>query len=416
MADRGWSSVLGYLRRTTGPPAEGAGDGRPLERFVAARDEPAFAALLERHGPMVWGVCRGTLPNAADAEDAFQATFLVLIRKAASIVRPERLGPWLYGVALRTARKARAAAARRRRHQAGRPPPAPSGPPRDDDLGPVLDEEVRRLPERLRAPFVLCALEGQTNEEAARQLGCPVGTVQSRLSRARGRLRARLTRRGWAPSVTVVAGSLAGAADAAVPPALVQSTLPNAVWAVAHPLAAGPISASVAVLTEGVIRAMFWEKAKMVGLVILALAVVGTGGGVASYRTAAPAPVAAVNLATAARPAPPPDRSHMKRLLREELEAARVVNRTRDREYLAGRVWSDSVYEWSRRVLEIELKLSETKGDRIIAYERHLKSMQDLEKINKDRFGAGRISQPEMAATKVYRLEAEIWLEEARAR
>src|SRR5262249_17501866 len=148
-------------------------------------DEAAFTALVNRHGPMVLGVCRRVLRPAHDADDAFQATLLVLLRKARPLRRPELLGNWLYGVAHRTALKARTLAAKRRArerpvvdHLAGAPSPTAAW----GDVRPVLDEEVSRLPAKYRAPVVLCYLEGKTNEEAARLLGCPTGTVFSRLA------------------------------------------------------------------------------------------------------------------------------------------------------------------------------------------------------------------------------------------
>jgi RNA polymerase sigma-70 factor (ECF subfamily) len=174
---------------------EEAGDGELLERFRLRRDEASFAALVRRHGPMVLGVCSRILGNAHDAEDAFQVTFLVLAKKAGSLARPDLLANWLYGVAYRTARKARGRALRQGEHERqaevmARAQPDPQEPARE--LREVLDEELNRLPEKYRAPLVLCYLEGKTNEEAARQLGWPVGSMSARLARGRGLLRARL--------------------------------------------------------------------------------------------------------------------------------------------------------------------------------------------------------------------------------
>src|SRR5262249_22929983 len=153
--------------------------------------EAAFEALVVRHGPMVWGVCRRTLRDPNDAEDAFQATFLVLARKAPSIAHRELVANWLFAVARKTAVRARAMAFRRwSREQlvATMPEPEPTGDDRTNDLLALLDEEVSRLPRKYRAPVVLCELEGKTHQEAASQLGCPVGTVSSRLSRGRAML------------------------------------------------------------------------------------------------------------------------------------------------------------------------------------------------------------------------------------
>src|SRR5262245_42272527 len=172
-------------------------DGQLLERFVSCREEAALAALVRRHGAMVWGVCRRVLGNYHDAEDAFQATFLVLVRKAASVVPREMVANWLHGVARQTALKARATAAKRKdreRQVAEMPEPtaAEQGPWRD--LRPLLDEALRRLPARYRAVIVLCDLQALTRQEAARQLGVPEGTVAGWLARARTMLAKRLTR------------------------------------------------------------------------------------------------------------------------------------------------------------------------------------------------------------------------------
>src|SRR5262249_55629286 len=154
-------------------------------------EEEAFRALLGRHGPMVLGVCRRLLRDPHAVEDAFQATFLVLLRRAASIARPELLGNWLYGVAYRVAARARQQAGRRARRDGPLPEDLPAAPDEDPawrELRPLLDAEIARLRERYRQPVVLCYLEGRTCEEAGRLLGCPAGTVKSRLSRARDQL------------------------------------------------------------------------------------------------------------------------------------------------------------------------------------------------------------------------------------
>src|SRR5262249_34111246 len=161
-----------------------ATDRQLLQRFASGHDETAFTALVGRHGPMVLGVCRRVLHSIHDAEDAFQATFLVLARKAGSVRQPDALGNWLYGVAYRTALEARTRAAKRRareRELAEEPPVEPGGAIDWSDLRAVLDGEVNRLPDKYRSPFVLCYLEGRTNEEAARLLRCPKGTILSRL-------------------------------------------------------------------------------------------------------------------------------------------------------------------------------------------------------------------------------------------
>src|SRR5260370_1081955 len=171
-------------------------DGQLMEWYLAQRDEVAFEALVRRHGPMVLGVCRRVLGNAHDAEDAFQATFLVLVRKAPSVRPRERVGNWLYGVAYRTALEARTSAARRRFKERKMSRPEAAAQDVWQDVRPGLDQELNGLPENYRIAVVLCDLEGKTRKEAALQLGWPEGTVAGRLARARALLARRLVRQG----------------------------------------------------------------------------------------------------------------------------------------------------------------------------------------------------------------------------
>jgi RNA polymerase sigma factor (sigma-70 family) len=227
----------------------GVSDAQLLESFLANHDETAFTALVRRHGPMVLAVCRRLLPNPHDAEDAFQATFLVLVRKAASLRRPQQLGNWLYGVAYRTALKARATAARRRSRERPLVDVPKEGPVAElvwRELRPLLDEELARLPDKYRTPVVLCCLEGVSKREAARQLGWPEGTLSTRLHQARELLRQRLTRRGLTLSSGVVAAALTqSAAPAAVPVSLTTLTAKAAALVAAKQTAAA-ISPQVA--------------------------------------------------------------------------------------------------------------------------------------------------------------------------
>lgn len=202
-------------------------DGQLLARFFEGRDESAFALIIDRYGPLVYGVCRRILADATDAEDAFQATFLVLVRKGAALRDPGRLSSWLYGVACRTARKARAKAALRTKSER-QASEMPTKSDRDDmtysELQAVLDEEIAKLPEKYALPLVLCYLEGKTNAEAARQLGWPEGSISRRLSRARELLRSRLARRGLALSAALITAVFAGPSSAAVPRELLSLT------------------------------------------------------------------------------------------------------------------------------------------------------------------------------------------------
>src|SRR5215831_2005512 len=196
----------------------GLTDGELLGRFVAARDEAAFEALVHRHGPMVFGVCRRLLGNGHDAEDAFQATFLILARKATSVVKRDAIGSWLFAVAQRTARETRAVRARRRarERQVDEMPHPAVGPAEPEDWRPLLDREVARLPQKYREAVVLYYLEGWPHREAASKLGVPEGTLSSRLVKARRLLARRLGRSGLALSgaaLTTLLGE--GAAKAA---------------------------------------------------------------------------------------------------------------------------------------------------------------------------------------------------------
>jgi RNA polymerase sigma factor (sigma-70 family) len=287
MARETAAAILDPLRRLiTRQNGSALSDAQLLENFVIRRDEPSFEVLVWRHGAMVLAVCQRVLRDAHEAEDAFQATFLVFARKAASIGRGEVVAAWLYKVAYRVSLRLRGAAAKRAAPGAPTdelPAPELAGDADWHDLRPVLDDEIARLPEKYRAPFVLCYLEGRTNEEAATQLGCPKGTVLSRLSRGRERLRARLARRGVALSATAFALTLSqNAASASVPAALVSPTVGAAVPFAAGTAAAELVPAHVAALTEGMLKTMtLFLKAKITAAV-LALAVLGTGLAVAA--------------------------------------------------------------------------------------------------------------------------------------
>jgi RNA polymerase sigma factor (sigma-70 family) len=296
--------VLDQLRRnvlsTNGMSA--LSDGQLLERYIAEGDESAFAALVGRHGPMIMGVCRRMLGNAADAEDAFQASFLVLVRRARTIVPRELVGNWLYGVAYHTARKARESAVlrREREHEAG----LHHRHAATDGLGrlrEVLDAGLRSLPERYRAAVVLCDLEGKSRKEVAGQLGWPEGTVASRLSRGRDLLARRLKGHGLMFSASALAALLAeGAALARVPAPLVTSTLKSAAaYAAGAVAAAGIVPGGVVALTEGVLKAMWMTKLKIAAVVMLTVGFAGAGvfghlsmatGQVSSETKAAPGP------------------------------------------------------------------------------------------------------------------------------
>jgi RNA polymerase sigma factor (sigma-70 family) len=240
------TSVLRHLRMFSEPEARDLSDGELLERFRSQREEAALALLVQRHGPMVLGVCRRLLREAHAAEDAFQATFLILLRKAWAIRKLDSVASWLHGVARWVALKARCRAARihaLERRYGARPRCGPSGEAAWNELCAVLDEELDALPEKYRAPLVLCGLEGKTQEQAARDLNCPRISLSSRLSRARALLQERLARRGITPGAAVLGGVLTEDTRASVS---AQLTLATVQAATAH--AASGASANVALL------------------------------------------------------------------------------------------------------------------------------------------------------------------------
>ncbi len=284
------NGLLPHLRRIVlAHDLAGLPDAQLLNRFQTNRDEEAFAALVRRHGPMVLAVGRRLLASPFDVDDAFQATFLVLVRKAGSIRRPEQLGNWLYGVAYRTALKARTRFARQRAmEQPLIDVPAPDAVAEVvwRELRPILDAEQHRLPDRLRIPVVLCYLQGRTKRQAALQLGLPEGTVSSRLHEARARLRRRLAHRGLELSAGTLAIVLThGTAAATLPPALAATTAKSAsVFAVG---VSSTLSVSVLSLAQGVLGVMTMTKLKVITAVLIAVSVIGAGVGGLVYRTQA---------------------------------------------------------------------------------------------------------------------------------
>lgn len=404
-----------------------------LERFVLQHDEAAFEALVARHGPMVMGVCRQWLRDPSDAEDAFQATFLVLVRKAGSLRDCALLGNWLYGVAYRVSLRARAESAKRRsRETASADDRVDPQEPGSQERYPWLYEEVNRLPEKYRAPIVLCYLEGRTHEEAAEQLCWPVGTVKGRLARARALLRSRLSRRGLAPSVGVLTAALSRGGLAAVPVPLIESTVHAASGlAAAKGVAAGLIPAQVALLMEGVSHAMFLSKLKLVAASVVIAGLVTTSAGVIARQTPgagseyeegersavgsngplkSAGPRETVTLpnrllgeAISGQGSPKTDQEHIgldgKPIDRNEeeipLDAQRDDPRIRAAlarqalDWIAARrtngqeVTPESEYErllrlseWSLRLFEAERQASATKSDRVAAAEAHLARMK----------------------------------------
>jgi RNA polymerase sigma factor (sigma-70 family) len=273
MAKRELRGVAEFLHRVAVPCANAICDGQLLSRYVTHRDDAAFTLLLQRHGPMVLAVCRRLLRRSDDVEDAFQATFLVLARRASSIDRPQQLASWLYGVAYRTALKARSLIARRHARELPLGDTDPIGPsdPVWHGITDLLDEEINRLPHKYRNAFILCYLQGMTTAEAGKELHCPRGTVLSRLAWARQRLCNRLTSRGVAISTVVLTTVLTDRACCAPSFALLEATH-SAVLAFTTNTPVAISVATPAALATGVLRSMMLSKYKMVALVLLSLA------------------------------------------------------------------------------------------------------------------------------------------------
>jgi RNA polymerase sigma factor (sigma-70 family) len=298
MAATGLAGTLGAVFEQV-RDAVGGADGELLARYRTRRDEDAFGSLVRRHGPMVLGVCRRVLRDAHAADDAFQVTFLVLARKADAVRPPDRLAPWLYGVAYRTALRARGRAARRQQVEgeyAAQSPTTPTQHSQATDLPAVLDEQVNALPEKYRVPLVLCGIQGLNKAEAAARLGLPEGTVSSRLARARDMLRERLARRGVVvPATSAFAILSADELHAAVPPMLTANAFELAT-------SGGTIPPAIQTLTLEVIHSMTPFKLNVLGPIALGVTLVGGGFGLIATQADEKKPAAPDAVKKAAKP------------------------------------------------------------------------------------------------------------------
>jgi RNA polymerase sigma factor (sigma-70 family) len=310
MAGASLRTVLHHIHTLAAAhPGEGQTDGDLLRAFAVCNDQAAFAALVKRHGPLVLAVCRRVLHHLQDAEDAFQATFLVLARKATTIHQTESLAGWLHGVAYRMASNARKAATRRRRYEEqtqSRQPETPAWEAAWREVQLVLDQEIQRLPAKYREPFVLCCLENRNGTEVARQLGLKEGTVWSRLAQARTTLRGRLARRGITLSAVLGAAALTRGANGAVVPAPLERAIIETAVEFAAGKTTGMVSANVLALAEGGIKAMSTAKLKIALAFVLVGSLLTAGAGV-GWPGKSPAPSRGAGL-EASEP-PPPERT-----------------------------------------------------------------------------------------------------------
>jgi RNA polymerase sigma factor (sigma-70 family) len=428
-----------------------ADDQSLLARYARGPDdggEEAFRVLVERHGPMVLRVCRQVIGNPQDAEDATQAVFLVLARKATSIRVEGTVAPWLYGVARRVAARARGRAAYRREAEVRTAGVAAS---RRDNAGhqdpdaadwEMIHQEVDRLPEKYRAPIVLCYLQGQTYEQAARRIGCPVGTVRVRLSRARERLRGRLEHRGLGPERVTAVGWFLPGPDQALPLAAAAAGEPlarGAAWVEATVKAAralslgrhamaGTVPAAVLNLYESVVRAMMLNHFVTAGAWLLAAGMIGAGavglaadrpGGQNQAARAQPQPQPTATEASQPKPPaePPVDldspetlRQHTDRrvaLARQRLEAQRAY-------YEEGRITLDRYIDASQQLMLAETAASTTKDQRVAAAKVHLERIDEVVKRERDELDKGRGTVADVAEAQVARENAVIAYLEAR--
>jgi RNA polymerase sigma factor (sigma-70 family) len=388
-------------------------DAQLLDRFLAGGGEAAeaaFQALVTRHGRMILGVCGNILRDPEDVQDAFQATFLVLASRARAIRRHNALAGWLLAVARRVALRSRADLARRRVHERRAAETKADHEASPAESWPELHEEIDRLPERYREPVVLCYLEGLSTEAAAMRLGCPKGTVLSRLSRARDRLRGRLLRRGLPLGAGMLPLVLSPeATQAAIPPKLLAETVGASLRFSEQPATAGGLASTTAVtLARGVILAMMITKTKILAAAVLT-GVLTFG---ALHTFARQQGGAGVPRKPAAAEAKGDERGAA--LLRSE--AARRAFEMTVKDFSAGRLPDIEVlYRWSRRWMDGELAASKTKPERIAAAEAHLKRMKDLERAAPElKKVADVFLASSEAAAAYYRLEAEASLDEAR--
>jgi RNA polymerase sigma factor (sigma-70 family) len=368
MATTKLSVFLGGLTRAMAAEAWMDWSDRELvERFLTAGDEAAFAALMRRHGPMVYRVCWRVLQHDQDCEDAFQSTFLVLAQKVRTVKNRDSLASWLHGVAQHVALKAQAQAATRRRHER-QARKLYAGPPDEiawRELRTVLDRELARLPEKLRQPLILCYLEARTQDEAASQLGWSKSTLLRRLEEARTTLARRLARKGFALSVPLAAVLLS---DCAVSPALPSQLMPRicgAALAVASgKAAAGPVSAKVASLTQGVLDTMFLSKFKTAVMAAL-LAGLLTGAGILVHQ-----PLASNSLAQEPRAARPASKADARpgpaastpvwregASLRGHTDRVSAVAISPDGKLLASGGWDADVILWDRATEKVKARL-----------------------------------------------------------
>jgi RNA polymerase sigma factor (sigma-70 family) len=434
--DRLASPVIARIFR--GESVSGLSEWQLLERYLERRDEVAFEALVARHGPMVLGVCRRMLPDNMEVEDAFQATFLVLVRRARQLGPRDAIGPWLYGVAARVAMRARSEAARRRRLE--RLAPEAAAEPGDrqvinHELGAVLDDELSRLPSKYRSAIVLCYLQGQTHEEAARLLQWPIGTVKGRLARARDLLRARLIRRGLTLSISTLMLALCRDSRAALHRELLDRTVKTSLELAIGQATAQVVSASIASLVEGVLTSMFMNTLKWSGLAVTVSGLVLTGAVVMARQDGKPQHEAAPSARdayakTASVKTAPADAIPAKAAavtgVAGELTDDRLPDLRRQLVKAAQSDWSAAIkefmrtsgslepaYQASKRLMEAQDADRKVPLDELTAVRAHSDRIKELARVAHTHPSSTGVQSSQL---KVYAAEVELRLAEASAR
>jgi RNA polymerase sigma factor (sigma-70 family) len=352
MSDRGLAQLLQLLRRRAAPKSDLVPDGELLGRYLTTRDEAAFELLVRRHGPMVLGVAQRVLRNSHAAEDAFQAVFLTLARKAKSLRRHDSLASWLYRVAFRIAVRAKANKFQQRQirgAEAPEPIATTDATPEWVELRHVLDEEISQLPDRFRSAIVLCYFSGKTTEEAAQLLGCPRGTVLSRLAAGRERLREGLTRRGYAVSVATLTAGLASESTAVGGSAALVALAMNVIGPTAT------VAPAVASLSYGVLHAMFMTKMKVAAGLLLMVG--GLGFGISQLGAGDDDPKAKPNRPVAKKPTDDPEAKQRADAERREIEAA--IMASEEKMYALLKSASQQRVKLKSRILELEDQIEE---------------------------------------------------------
>jgi RNA polymerase sigma factor (sigma-70 family) len=416
-----------------GETISGLSEWQLLARYLEKRDELAFEALVARHGPMVLGTCRRMLATDCDVDDAFQATFLVLVRRARALGPRDAIGPWLHGVAARVSMRARSQAARRRRIETISPehsaiaarPVAPDG-----ELAAVLDQEVNRLPAKYRSPIVLCYLEGHTHEEAAHALKWPLGTVKGRLARARDLLRGRLLRRGIAPSLALLGVSFAREASASLEREVLEQTVSNCMKVTSGLASVETVSVSIAALVKGALCAMIVEKVKWAVVAAVAVGLALTGAAVMARQPSSPRPKGPAraqalvdNRQTVAESespdgpgekaaAPDPESKEVDELRTRLIQAAKRDWTTTLEEFQANKAPLDRIYQASRRLMSAEEDGRRSVADQAAA-SAHADRMRELARIENSKPSRTESLVSQVAA---YAAEAELWRAQASAR